>query len=152
MILQILSISTDPTNISLVCEDSLLLSTQCTLQIVMLLPPAYVVRGKVIFIFGNVCLFTICGGVPHLADRGVPHPRWGGYLILGPGGGGVYLIPGLGRGRGVPQGTPRLRLDGVTPIQDWMGYPPPHPRLDGVFPPCPRLDGVPPPPIQDWME
>ena len=26
------------------------------------LPPAYVVRGKVIFILGNVCLFTLRGG------------------------------------------------------------------------------------------
>ena len=35
------------------------------------LPPAYVVRGKVIFILGNVCLFTLEGG-------GVPRSRWGG--------------------------------------------------------------------------
>ena len=45
--------------------------------------PPYVVRGKVIFILGNVCLFTIAGGreVPNLRSggrgRGVPHPRSG---------------------------------------------------------------------------
>ena len=48
-----------------------------------LLPPAYVVRGKVIFILGNVCLFTFGGGgVPHpypsLSRGGVPDPALDG--------------------------------------------------------------------------
>ena len=37
------------------------------------LPPAYVVRGKVIFILGNVCLFTFGGGVPCLRFSGGSH-------------------------------------------------------------------------------
>ena len=67
------------------------------------LPPAYVVRGKVIFILGNVCLFTIGGG--------------GGYPVPGlmVGGGGGYPIPGLMVGGGVPH--PRSDGGGVTPSQ-----------------------------------
>ena len=37
---------------------------------IALLPPAYVVRGKVIFILGNVCLFTIVGGTPSQVGGG----------------------------------------------------------------------------------
>ena len=68
------------------------------------LPPAYVVRGKVIFILGNVCLFTIGGGIPC--------PRSDG--------GGGYPIPG----QMVEEGTPS---------QVWMvgGRGVPHPRSDG---------------------
>ena len=81
--------------------------------------PAYVVRGKVIFILGNVCLFTfggvggsqvqvqvggsqvqVGGEVPGPGpDGGVPGPGpgggGGGIPGLGPGGGG-YLVSGLG--------------------------------------------------------
>ena len=61
------------------------------------LPPAYVVRRKVMFILGNVCLPTLDGGVPTL-DEGtylgwgyLPWMRGGGYI---PWMGGIY--PGLG--------------------------------------------------------
>ena len=69
------------------------------------LPPASVVWGKVIFILGNVCLFTLQGGYPISGSQiwwwgdtqsqvpgghpisgsglagGVPSPRFGGYPI-----------------------------------------------------------------------
>ena len=91
-----------------------------------LLPPVYVVRGKVIFILGNVCLFTIAGGrggypIPGLAGvggtpsqvrGGRPHPRsrWRGgeglsRLEMG-------YLPYLDLGRGTPPPRPE------------MGYPP----------------------------
>ena len=67
------------------------------------LPPAYVVRGKVIFILGNVCLFTIAGGEGYpisglvAGGRGVPHPRsgwWGGTPSqVWSGGGGILGTP-----------------------------------------------------------
>ena len=68
------------------------------------LPPAYVVRGKVIFILGNVCLFTFEGGVPRSRWVGGPRSRWGGprsrlrwggYPVSDPGG---YPVSGLGGG------------------------------------------------------
>ena len=49
----------------------------------MFLPPAYVVRGKVIFILGNVSLFTFRGGVPGLrfsGGGGVPGLRFLGVI------------------------------------------------------------------------
>ena len=81
------------------------------------LPPAYGVRGKVLFLQVSVCPHFGGGrGTPsqvQVGGGGVPHPRsrWGtqssrGYPILGPGGGGV------------PRGT--------SPVQDWIGYPPPN--------------------------
>ena len=65
--------------------------------------------------------------------RGYPHPRSGA--------GGICRTP--------------PRLDGVPPVQDWMGYPPVQDWM--VYPssqdwmgyPSPRLDGL--SPIQDWM-
>ena len=141
------------------------------------LPPAYVVRGKVIFILGNVCLFTIGwgGGDPiWLMGRGVPNPRsrWGGvphpadtgstpsqvqaggYPIQLMSGGG-YPIQGPGGGYQIPgpgRGYPRVPLlvqdwMGYPPVQDWMGYPPPHCQILDGYPLCPRLDGYPPAPI-----
>ena len=78
------------------------------------LPPAYVVRGKVIFILGNVCLFTIGRG-------GYPIPGLDG------GGEGGYPIPGL-----------MVRVGG-TPSQVWMvgGYPIPGLMVGGYpgYPP-----------------
>ena len=95
----------------------------------ILLPPAYVVRGKVIFMLGNVCLFTISGwgGVPHPRSGwwgGTPSQVWmvGGYL--------GYPQPGLDGGT---QGTPMTGLG--TPHHDWMGYPPFPPWVGGVPPP-----------------
>ena len=85
------------------------------------------------------------------------HISGGGYPIPGPGRGGTpsqvqvgeYDIPGLDGGYpipcldgGVPQGPP--------PIWDWMGYPLPHPGLDGVPHPHPGLDGGSPPPSRTW--
>ena len=86
-----------------------------------LLPPAYVVRGKVIFILGNVCLFTIGwgGGTPNsdlgggypfpgLGGGGTPSQVWtgGGYPISGlDGGGGGVSQPGLDDGVPCPPPT-----------------------------------------------
>ena len=115
---------------------------------------------------GNI--FTLCisphlgevGGylIPGLDRKGVPHSQVRGVLhfqvwIRG------YLIPGLDGGtlplvcmgdtpsqvwmvRGYPGVLLHPRLDGVPPppIQDWMGYTPFHPGLDGL------------PPVQDWMD
>ena len=128
-----------------------------------LLPPAYVVRGKVIFILGNVCLFTIGWG-----GDSIPGLGGGGYPVSGVGEG--YPVPGLDGGGypGYPFGQdwmvggylgypPWPVLDGGgrgtpgTPHHDWMGYPPPW--LDGVPPTTMTgrstpltlwLDGVPP--------
>ena len=125
------------------------------------LMPAYVVRGKVIFILGNVCSPSVCVwgySVPGLGrgrypipgldgGGGVPHPRsgWWGCTIPGLDGGG-YPIPGLDGGEGVP--PPKSGLDG-----GYLGYPP-GPGLDngGTWgTPLPWLDGdlgwgTPPPP------
>ena len=56
------------------------------MQLCLYLPPAYVVRGKVIFILGNVCLFTFGGGGSQVSDfRGGGGPRsqifLGGYPV-----------------------------------------------------------------------
>ena len=88
------------------------------------LPPAYVVRGKVIFILWNVCLFTIGGGWGYpIQGLGEGYPIPEGYLIpRGGEWGGGYPVPGLGGG------TPSQVWVGVTPgypHHDWMGYPPP---------------------------
>ena len=102
--------------------------------LVMLLPPAYVVRGKVIFILGNVCLFTLWGwgGTPSQV-WGVPHPKSGL---------GGYPIPGL------VGGVPHLRSQGYPgypPDQVWMGSPW---TWDGV--PPKTWDWV-PPWTWDWV-
>ena len=83
------------------------------------LPPTYVVRGKVIFILGNVCLFTSGGGYP------IPiHPCPGGYPIpIHP-----HPYPSLSGGGtqsnlGWEGGYPDPALDGGVP-QPWTGgYP-----------------------------
>ena len=109
-----------------------------------LLPPAYVVRGKVIFILENVCLFTIGGGGVYP----VPGPGGGEYRIPGlDGGGGGYPIPGLDRG------VPHPADGGYPPDKDWMGYPlarmgwgTPPTRTGWGTSPQQGLDGVNPPP------
>ena len=111
----------------------------------VLLPPAYIVRGKVIFILGNICLFLIGGGVPHLRSGGCTSSQVGG----------GYPIPGLDRGtpsqvwgRWYPlpeMGLPPQTWDRVPPDLGW-GTPK---TWDGV-PPNLRWgtpqtwDGVPP--------
>ena len=140
---------------------TILLSDCFSLVIIisLFLPPAYVVRGKVIFILGNVCLFTIAGGEgtpyqvwegyptpgldggvshPWSGWWGVPHPRsgwWGGTPFQFWTGG--YLFPGLDRGYPIPG-----LVGGCTPNHDWMGY---TPTMTGWGTP-PSLDGIPPPP------
>ena len=91
-----------------------------------LLPPTYVVQGKVIFILGNVYLFTIGGGVSRSQVwGGYPGPRSVGYPISGVDGVGVPHPRSEWWG-GTPSqvwmvgGVPR-----VTPHYDQMGYPPP---------------------------
>ena len=122
------------------------------------LPPAYVVRGKVIFILGNVSLFTIGGGrgypipglgggVPHLRSGwgrgvpcprsgwGVPHPRSGQGGTRGYPPGQVWIVGGI---QGMPP-TIQIWPWGVpmtgwgTPHHDWMGTPPP--TMTGWVPP-----------------
>ena len=81
------------------------------------LTSAYEVRGKVMFVLGNVCLsISRGGGYPHPADHegyplpsqwgypfpswwreGVPHPSWWGTPISGQDG-GMYPHPRSGRG------------------------------------------------------
>ena len=128
------------------------------------LPPAYVVRGKVIFILGNVCLFTIAGGgrgysilglggtpsqVWWQGEGGVPHPRssqggtpsqvWSGVPWVPP----SARVPHP-RSRGLPhlRSTPDL---GWGAPKTWMGYPPQ--TWEGVPLPPPRTwDWVPPRP------
>ena len=129
--------------------------------------PAYEVRGKIIFILGNVCLFTLAGGTPFPGQDGGPHPddgwgvlhsqiRTGGYPIPGLDGGGYpipisgqegYLIPGLDRGYSIP-GPNRGRYlharsgrggyPGVAPVQVRSQV-----RMEGIL-------GY--PPTQDWMD
>ena len=96
-----------------------------------LLPPAYVVRGKVIFILGNVCLFTFGGGGYPIPIHPCPG-RGGTRSSLGWGGGGGYLIQPW-TGGGVPQ--------------PWMGGW--YPISGGV--PHPMSRGIPwvPPPARD---
>ena len=121
------------------------------------LPPAYEVRGKVLFSQVSVSSHYRGGtpsqvrGVPHPVGVGVPHPRsrWG---------------------RGVPHpaggGTPCQVQVGDTPFS-WWGVPHPRSRLGVPHPsgrgypisshgwgtPSPIHDwmGYPPPPIHDWM-
>ena len=144
------------------------------------LPPAYVVRGKVMFWHPSVCLSTFAGGVSH------PRSGWGG-----------YPIPGLARRGGTPSqvwpgggdtpsqvwpegggGTPSQVWPGGgdTPSQVWLGgYPipgldrggtlgTPLPSWLGTGSPWPGMgyplnlgwgtpltwDGVPPPPDLGW--
>ena len=85
--------------------------------------PAYVVRGKVIrgkviFILGNVCLFTI-GGCPVPGLGGVPHPR-SGQGVPHPRSGGTPSQVG-----GVPKVPPTKTWDGVPSLpRPGTGYPP----------------------------
>ena len=119
------------------------------------LPPAYVVRGKVLFSQVSVCSHLRGGGVtpfPGAVGRGVgstpfpgPGGRAGGTPFPGPGRGGRGSIPFPGSGGG-HRGTllPRSRLGGTPfPGLKWGDPIPvgsPH-----------QQDVVTPPPIQDWM-
>ena len=93
------------------------------------LPPAYVVRGKVIFILGNVYLFTFgggsqvqVGGIPGPGPgRGGPRSRWGGPRSRwgGPRSRSRWGVPGPGPGGGVPS----LRSRGGYLVSGPGGYP-----------------------------
>ena len=86
-----------------------------------LLPTAYVVRGKVMFLHASVCLSTPRGWVPWPGPgRGVPQP--------GPAGGYPSQVQGYPDGGYPTSGTPR---------QTWLGGTPPH------VPPCQTWLGVP---------
>ena len=106
--------------------------------------PAYVVRGKVIFILGNVCLFTIGGGYPIqcLDGGGVPRSMsgWGGTPSQVWVGG--YPITGLG---GIPSqvwmGVPPTMTGWGTPHHDWIGYPPI--RQSSIVSTCYTAGGMP---------
>ena len=117
-------------------------SKQILLNVSAYLPPAYVVRGKVIFILGNVCLFTF-GGVPH------PYPSLSGGYPIQPWTGG-YPNPALDGGVPAFQpwmgGYPNLGWGG-TLIQPWTGGTPIQPWMGGV--PQPWMGGT---PIQPWTE
>ena len=97
-----------------------------------LLPPAYVVRGKVLFSQVSVCSH-LGGGGTYLPGRwgGVPTLRsgWGGVPTQLWTGGGTYLGQGgylLSSGRG---GVPTLARVGGVPTQLWTGG---VPTLAGV--------------------
>ena len=119
----------------------------CNAHIATLLPSAYVVRGKVIFILGHVCLLTIGGGgggypVPGLGWRGTPSQVWiGGKPSQVWTGGGtpsqVWMVGGTPARSGwwgypgqvwMVGGYPSQvwMMGGTlgTPHHDWMGYPP----------------------------
>ena len=81
-------------------------------------------------ILGNVCQFTICGGVPH------PRSGCGGYPVPGLGGG--YPISGLDGGEGT---HPRSGWWGEYLIPGLVGGGYPIPGLDGGGYPIPGLDG-----------
>ena len=143
------------------CNTSQKICNRSFFLLKVFLPPAYEVRGKVIFILGNVCLFTIGGG----GDS--PSQVWVGRFPV-PGLGGGYPIPGLdgeggtwgtpwpgldGEGGGTPSqvwmergtwGTPcQVWMVGGTPHHDWMGYPP---TMTGWGTPHHDWMGHPPPP------
>ena len=131
-----------------------------------LLPPAYVVREKVIYTWECLSVHH-WGGGGYPIQLGVPHHRsmWRVPHLANGGGGtpsqvwtGGYPIPGLARG--VPHGTgypPDLRWG---TLQTWDRVPPPPnlgwgtpPRPGTGYPPRPGMeyppwtwDGVPPPP------
>ena len=116
---------------------SVVSSNLIPLEITLFLPPAYKVRGKVIFILGNVCLSTFLGGVP----PSFPMARGGGVLTSQVRIGGPHLRSGWG----VPPSQVRTGGTPVYPHQDWVGYHPPigtgwgYPHWDWM--------GVPPPPL-----
>ena len=76
-------------------------------------------RGYYLYLGMSVCSAPGGGGTPMLPD--------GEYLNLANGGGGV---------------TPKLRLDGEPPCQDWIRYPPV--RTGWGTPPCQDWMGIPP--------
>ena len=113
------------------------------------LPTAYVVRGKVMFWHGSVCLSTPRGGTWARSRWGVPKPGPGGGGVPEPGPGGG--VPKPGPGGGVPQpgpgggypnwGVPNLRYPPIRPGQggtQWgvptSGTPPPIRPSQGVYP------------------
>ena len=82
---------------------------------VTFLPPAYVVRGKVIFILGNVCLFTFGGGVPCLRFSG------GGPMSQIFGGGPMSQMFGGGPRSQIFRGGPRSQILGGYQVSDFFG-------------------------------
>ena len=112
------------------------------------LPPAYVVRGKVIFILGNVCLFTTEGGgtpspVPGLG--GTPSQVWWW-------GGTPFQVWGVPYPRSACRGTPsQVLLGGGTPFEVWPGEVP-HPRYGWGEYPIPGLASGVPHPRSGWGE
>ena len=93
------------------------------------LPPTYEVRGKLIFILGNLCpYFGGGGGCPHLADgggKGYPHPsQQGGTPIFPNGEIPLSFLMGRGGTPSSPMGIPHPRLG--------LGYPHPRSGWEGV--------------------
>ena len=72
----------------------------------LLLPPAYEVRGKVMFILGNICLSTV-------GEGGIPSPFHNTFTSTGP----ISFL----------RGVPHLHLHGPVPISGEV----PHPGLNG---------------------
>ena len=108
---------------------------------VTLLPPAYVLQGKVIFILGNVCLFTIGGvGTPSQVG-GNPIPGWVGVPQVPP-------HDWMGYAPRPEVGTLTYLRWGTSPTpQTWDGYPPDlrwgTPETWDGIPPRPEM-GYPP--------
>ena len=110
---------------------SLVLFLKIVIERLKLLTPAYVVRGKVIFILEIVCLFTIGWvgypipgpgeGVPHPRSRWrVPHPGDRGYPIQLMGGGTPSQVQAvLHFNVGVPHA--RSRWGGISHQDDQGG-------------------------------
>ena len=118
------------------------------------LPPAYEVRGKVLFSQVSVCPH-FWGGDPiqPVARGGVPHPRSRhGGLPLPRSGEWGYPIQLMGVGeRELPHPRSRQGGRGSPPIQDWMGYPPPSRRRSSVASTCYAAGGVPHAVTQDFL-
>ena len=90
------------------------------------LPPTYVIRGKVMFILGNVCLRGGGGQLPTLAwGGGVPRVG-GGYLPWTGGGGCLSWLGGptlaWGRGGGYLSGQGVPTLDGGRRVPTMAGW------------------------------
>ena len=121
-------------------------STFCNYLKMVYLPPAYEVRGKVMFLHESVCLSTLLlgGRISHPANGGRGYPIRGGGMV------GGLPHPRSGRGDPIPRGVPHPADRGVThPRSGWGGTPVqvggvPHPTSGGV--PHPRSgQGVPHP-------
>ena len=104
--------------------------------------PAYVVRGKVIFILGNVCLFTIGGGMPFKVWMGgTPFYVWVGGTHPRYGWGGTPSQVWGGTPSQVWMGVPPTMTGWGTPHHDWIGYPPI--RQSSIVSTCYMVGGMP---------